>query len=663
MAVIFLSYSREDGGYTPVLVRVLEAAGHEVWWDRHIDSGEEFAARIEAALDKADIVLVAWSKQSVKSRWVRDEAAVGADTGRLVPVSVDGALPPMGFRQFQTLDLTGWKGTNKEARTTELLGSIARRLEANGTAGPASRAIEPKRRFAWAEGKRAWGIGAALVLVLAAAIFALIRLQEPQVGPLKPTIALVPFTTASPDGELRELASQTRDAIAHSFSQSGLPLRLADTVAENGGPAIDFKISGDLSRKADKLVATIRLDEVAHGVTVFSHRFEAGPEDARDLPERIGAQMAGNLTWSDPLMALDRRRPIEPSLLATLLQGSDFTAGLDNLQQYQNLKRVAAKAPDLQVAQIGVAFTTAFVLSLLPREERGEAVAQARRAAERAIALDPGVGDIYATWCLLGSETRMAECEDRLRAGRRIDPDAAFLNTFLSHRMRDVGRFDESVELARLAHAHDVYVPTKIAWMLKSSEYAGDSGGARQLYQQGSRWWPEFKPMFFRNRVFGLIERGDFAAIQRLELELGAKNLPSDYQSIAPLVAALKSRSIAAAMRACPDTDAYLLNMRCMLALASLGDQDGAYAIGDKLYPRRVGRTPSETERIWLDEPDGAGALGFITSPAAAPMRRDPRYLQLAQRVGLLAYWRSGRAPDFCRKQPEPICAQLLKRN
>jgi hypothetical protein len=99
-----------------------------------------------------------------------------------------------------------------------------------------------------------------------------------------------------------------------------------------------------------------------------------------------------------------------------------------------------------------------------------------------------------------------------------------------------------------------------------------------------------------------------------------------------------------------------------MLALASLGDQDGAYAIADKLYPRRVGRTPAETERIWLDDPNGAGPLSFVTSPGAAPMRRDPRYLQLAQRTGLLAYWRSGRPPDFCRKDPEPICPQLLKR-
>jgi hypothetical protein len=100
-----------------------------------------------------------------------------------------------------------------------------------------------------------------------------------------------------------------------------------------------------------------------------------------------------------------------------------------------------------------------------------------------------------------------------------------------------------------------------------------------------------------------------------------------------------------------------------MIAFAAVGDLDGAYAVADKLYPRRVGRTPAETERIWLDDPDGAGPGQFITSPGAAPMRRDPRYLQLAERTGLLAYWRGGRIPDFCRKQPEAICSQLLKRS
>src|SRR5690242_5171437 len=111
MGQIFLSYAREDREFAQRPARTLERAGHQVWWDRHLDSGEEFSAEIEAALARADVVLVAWSKVSVKSRWVRDEAAVGGDSERLVPVSIDGTLPPMGFRQFHTMDLTGWKGS------------------------------------------------------------------------------------------------------------------------------------------------------------------------------------------------------------------------------------------------------------------------------------------------------------------------------------------------------------------------------------------------------------------------------------------------------------------------------------------------------------------------------------------------------------------------
>jgi hypothetical protein len=261
---------------------------------------------------------------------------------------------------------------------------------------------------------------------------------------------------------------------------------------------------------------------------------------------------------------------------------------------------------------------------------------------------------------MLRSETLRAQCEDRLRTARRVDPDAPFLNTGLSHLLRSVGRFDESTDLAKLAHTHDVYVPTKIAWMLNAMEFAGDSDGARELYKQGAVWWPEYKNMFFRNRMYSLLNRGDFEAIPQLERDAGVMNFIPGYKDSTALVAALRSKSVPAAKKACPDTEDYLLNFRCMIALANLGDQDGAYAIADKLYPRRVGRTPAETERIWLDQPELV-STAFITSPAAAAMRRDPRYLELAQRIGLLAYWRSGRPPDFCRRHPEPICKQLFK--
>ena len=659
MAGVFLSYAREDQACVEGLARVVEQAGHQVWWDRHIDSGKEFGAEIEAALDAADVVVVAWSKESVKSRWVRDEAGVGGDTGRLVPVTIDGSLPPMGFRQFHTLDLVGWKGSKKDRRTGQLLQSIEGRLTGKDKSAAVATSPPPiKRRSAIAAIKPIWAVAAVLTLVFAAGIIFWIWERSPD-APLKPKIALVPFSAPSSDAELTELSNQARDSLAHTFSQSGLPVRILNSVPTDDRSGVDFLISGDLSRNGHKVVATVRLDEVAHGVTVYSHRFEADRNEVRDLPERIGAQMAGSLTWSAPMMVLDRRHPMDPALLTDLLKGYDFTG--DQLQGYQDSKRVAAKAPDLAIAQITVAFNTAFVMDQIPRGERAEAIDDARRAADRGLELAPNFGDTFATWCVLHSETRLGECEDRLRAGRRADPDAPFLNTFLSSLLQGVGRFDEAAELSRLSYTHDLYVPTKIGRMLRMFELGGDKDAARDLYQQGVRWWPEFKRRFFSNRLSGLIMRGDFAAMQRLEQEVGTVNLPPAYPGTGALAAAMTSKSPPAVKRACAGIDDFWMEARCMVALSSVGDQDGAYTIAAQLYPRRIGRTPAETERIWLDEPEGASPLDFITSPAAAPLRRDSRYLALAQRVGLLAYWRTGRSPDFCRKQPEPICAHIGK--
>jgi hypothetical protein len=96
-----------------------------------------------------------------------------------------------------------------------------------------------------------------------------------------------------------------------------------------------------------------------------------------------------------------------------------------------------------------------------------------------------------------------------------------------------------------------------------------------------------------------------------------------------------------------------------MTVLARLGDADGAFAIADKLYPNRIGRTAADEDRIWFDRPFVNGTE-YLTGPGAAALRRDPRFLPLAERTGLLRYWRSGRFPDFCNSpRPEPICARL----
>lgn len=662
MGRVFLSYAREDKPFAQCVARTLEGAGHDVWWDRHIDSGEEFSAQIEAELDKADAVLVAWSKPSVKSRWVRDEASVGGDTGRLVPVSIDGSLPPMGFRQFQTLDLSGWKGSARDARTAELIRSVESRLKSKAAAPQSPAAAEtarPERQPRFARRTLVWGFAAAvlLLLVIGGAAFWLRNRASTSRGLSKPTITLLPFTTASADPELRDVAAQARDSMSHTLPQSGIPVRLTSAASGDRASGGDFLVSGDVSRSGKAIVAIVRVEEAAHGVTVYSRRFEGPSGQGGDLSDRIGAQMA-DFFDGPTLLVLDKRHPMDPTLMAELLADSD-----DYLQTYQSRKRVAAQAPDDPNALIGVAFFTGFVLSDLPRAERPQAVVEARRAAEKGLKLAPGFGDTYATWCLLHSDALLAQCEDQLRAGAKVDPDAPYLNGFLADQMGAVGRLDEATELTRLSYTHNRFNNFKIGDMLRTLEFTGDTDGARDLYQQGARWWPEYRFALVRNRILGLLERADFEAIRRLEEQEGAGVLGAEFPKTAPIAEAVKSRSIPALRRECSPPGAFLKMARCMIAFAAIGDIDAAYAVADKLFPRRLGRNPQETEQIWLDEP-AAPPLRLILSPGAAPMRRDPRFLQIAQRVGLADYWRlPGRGPDFCQPpHAEPICARLAGR-
>lgn len=110
MADVFVSYAQEDRAFVERLVAVIERAGLDVWYDTRLRPGQSFDEVIATELDRAGAVLVVWSAASVKSFWVRDEAQVGATRGVLVPVSADGTPPPLGFRQFQSLDLSGWRG-------------------------------------------------------------------------------------------------------------------------------------------------------------------------------------------------------------------------------------------------------------------------------------------------------------------------------------------------------------------------------------------------------------------------------------------------------------------------------------------------------------------------------------------------------------------------
>jgi hypothetical protein len=75
-------------------------------------------------LEHANCVVVAWTRTSIKSDWVQDEAQSGAERGVLIPVRLDRVEPPLGFRAFQYSDLAGWKG-GRHSEVDRLLRDVA----------------------------------------------------------------------------------------------------------------------------------------------------------------------------------------------------------------------------------------------------------------------------------------------------------------------------------------------------------------------------------------------------------------------------------------------------------------------------------------------------------------------------------------------------------
>src|SRR5690349_23528805 len=70
MASVFLSYDHDDEKRARPIVSAVEEAGHLVWWDQRMHGGSEYNTEIETAVERADAVVVLWSKTSVRSPWV-----------------------------------------------------------------------------------------------------------------------------------------------------------------------------------------------------------------------------------------------------------------------------------------------------------------------------------------------------------------------------------------------------------------------------------------------------------------------------------------------------------------------------------------------------------------------------------------------------------------
>lgn len=311
---LFFSYSRTDQKQAMPLIRALEHQGFAVWWDGLLEGGDNFLPTTEAALQKADAVVVLWSKTSVDSHWVRDEATVGRDRRRLVPLSMDGSLPPLGFRQFQVIDISRWSGKATAPELKRITSAIAAVSGAPASGnGPAQAGSSPAQIGSGSAQngsttRRNLLIGAALLA--GGGSFAAWRWLRPETeAEVANSIAVLPFRNLSgrreqdyfAEGvaeELRTTLSLNRQLlVSGSASAAGFRTADADTRQIAKALGVSNLLVGSVRPSENRVRITTRLVDGETGLDKWSQAFD------RDMADVLAVQAEIATTVADALIS------------------------------------------------------------------------------------------------------------------------------------------------------------------------------------------------------------------------------------------------------------------------------------------------------------------------------------------------------------------------
>lgn len=82
MADVFISYSSQNAGYVRELADFLRAAGFDVWFDDHIETGSSWSDTIFSALDSSAAFIVVMTPPALNSTWVERECLYAEKRGK-----------------------------------------------------------------------------------------------------------------------------------------------------------------------------------------------------------------------------------------------------------------------------------------------------------------------------------------------------------------------------------------------------------------------------------------------------------------------------------------------------------------------------------------------------------------------------------------------------
>jgi len=257
-------------------------------------------------------------------------------------------------------------------------------------------------------------------------------------------------------------------------------------------------------------------------------------------------------------------------------------------------------------------------------------IAQARK-------LDPHIPEAYVAEFLMLPISAFDERMKLIDKASAVHPNNPDLLTIRSEFYLTVGRLNEAVEAARRAFEFDPLTPGLGNNLIQTLAYSGQTQVAAGELKRAEQLWPgtltlrdarfRFHLRYGDPRVALQIVRSEGIS-QEFEEFLVARIDPTP-ANIERAVNAVRQRGT---------TSAKSINDLTQL-LAQFGREDEAY----------------ELIMGW-QRTDQAGAMsGMLFRPTTKKLRSNPRFMRIADHLGLLAHWqKSGKWPDFCSEPDLP---------
>ena len=633
MSDVFVSYKAEDRRRVKPLVEALEADGYSVWWDAQIGGGAQWRHMIEAELNAAKCVIVAWSKRSVgtEGTFVQDEATRAQVRHVYIPVLIDKVHLPLGFGEMQALPLSAWKGDRSDPHYQAILSAVTRLAgEPAEGASPhsGSRALSRRRVLA--------GGGLAAVAIAGAGGWALLK---PASASATGSIAVLPFANLSGDPAQVYFSDGIAEELRSALSRiAGLKVvgRTSSEAVRNDDAQTAAKklevatiLTGSVRQSPSTIRVTAELIDGKTGIDRWSQDYDRSPGDSikiqTDIAENVanalsaalggaakavvsigGTQnpaaqrlfiQAGAVTEKDindetahqAFDLLDAATALDPNYAAAYARKSGILTAYANsyaksaqeLAQQRSdslrLARLALKiAPNL--AQAHMALASLYRSNL----QMGPAYAEAKRAIE----LAPGDAFIVALYASFAST--LGHSSEALQAGDQaiaLDP----LNTlafnlrmrtlFTARRYADVLRASQELDRKSAENLSDPAVPGEALVMLGRNSEA-------QIY------FAKLPPDFWARLT------GEAIIMARTGDRAGAE------------------RKLATLQQNYRDAASYQYGQ----IYAQLGDKDRAFANLEHGFAIK-----------------DAGLQGLKTDPLLDPIRSDPRFAALLRKMNFPA--------------------------